>query len=131
VHGAERDFDDAIAAGDARGAVKGLLDLDDLVAEWANETFSADEEARARAAMRSMVTRLGEAADSGLRDPKAVVGPFVEALLEAREKARSEQRFADADAIRERLAGAGVEIRDTPAETEWTLSHGAAEPRRQ
>ena len=42
VHAAERQFDGAIGAGDARGAVKAALDLDDLMAEWANETFSAD-----------------------------------------------------------------------------------------
>ena len=70
-----------------------------------------------------MVTRLGEAADTGLRDPKETIAPYVEALLEARDTARNEQRFADADAIRERLAAAGVEIRDTPAGTDWTFGH--------
>ncbi|MBV8385638.1 MAG: hypothetical protein JO155_02480 [Acidimicrobiia bacterium] len=119
VHAAERQFADAVEAGDARGAVKAVLDLDDLMAEWANETFSADEEAQARSALRSMVTRLGEKADTGLRDPKELVGPYVEALLEAREKARNERRFADADAIRDRLLEAGVEIRDTPTGTDW------------
>ena len=119
VRAAEKHFDDAMAAGDARGAVKAVLDLDDLVAEWAHETFSADEEAQARAALRSMVTRLGEAADSGLRDPTEVIAPYVDALLEARQRARNEQRFTDADAIRDRLLAAGVEIRDTPSGTDW------------
>jgi hypothetical protein len=121
VRAAEREFDAALTDGDGRGAVKAVLDLDDLMAEWANETFSADEEAQARAALRSMVTRLGEAADNGLRDPKEAIAPYVEALLEARRTARSEQRFADADAIRERLTAAGVELRDTPAGTDWDL----------
>ncbi|MBV8982270.1 MAG: hypothetical protein JO086_15310 [Acidimicrobiia bacterium] len=121
VRAIERDFDGAVAAGDARGAVKAVLDLDDLMAEWASETFSADEEAQARAAVRSMVTRLGGAADTGLRDPKEVVGPFVEALLEARDRARNDKRFDEADAIRAGLTDAGVEIRDTPAGTDWVL----------
>src|SRR5207248_5664382 len=103
VHAAEQRFGEAIATGDARGAVKAVLDLDDLMAEWANETFSADEEAQARSALRSMVTRLGEAADAGVRDPKEAVAPYVEALIEARERARSGRRFDEADAIRERL----------------------------
>jgi cysteinyl-tRNA synthetase len=119
VHAAETRFDDALADADARGAVKAVLDLDDLMAEWANETFSADEEAQARAAVRSMVTRLGEAADTGLRDPKELVGPYVDALLEARDKARSEGRFPDADAIRDRLTSAGIEIKDTPTGSDW------------
>ena len=123
VHAAERQFDDAIGSGDARGAVKAVLDLDNVMAEWAHETFSADEEAQARAALRSMVTRLGEAADSGLRDPREAIAPYVDALLDARDRARNEQRFDDADAIRERLTAAGVEIRDTQAGTDWTFDH--------
>ena len=119
VRATERHFDDAVAAADARGAVKAVLDLDDLVAEWAHETFSADEEEQARAALRSMITRLGEAADRGLRDPRKVIGPYVDALLEARDRARREGHFADADAIRDRLVGAGIEINDTPTGTDW------------
>jgi cysteinyl-tRNA synthetase len=68
-----------------------------------------------------MITRLGETADSGLRDPKEAIAPYVDALLEAREQARREQRFADADAIRDRLTAAGIEIRDTATGTDWDL----------
>jgi cyanophycinase-like exopeptidase len=121
VTACERQFAEALDAGDARGAVKAVLDLDDLMAEWAHETFSTDEADRARAALRSMVTRLGEAADSGLRDPRQVIGPFVQALLEARERARADKRFDEADAIRDRLTAAGIEIRDAPAGTDWDL----------
>jgi hypothetical protein len=121
VHDSERRFGDALTDGDARGAVKAVLDLDDLMAEWANETFSADEEAQARSALRSMVTRLGEAADAGLRDPKEAVRPYVETFLEEREKARREGRFADADVIRDRLTAAGIEIRDAADGTHWDL----------
>ena len=117
----EGHFDDALDSGDARGAVKAVLELDDLMAEWSHETFSADEADQARAALRSMVTRLGETADSGLRDPKELIGPYIEALLEARDRARDEQRFADADAIRDRLTAAGIDISDTPAGTDWDL----------
>ena len=116
-----RQFDDALSSGDARGAVKAVLELDDLMVEWSHETFSADEEARARAALRSMVTRLGEAADAGMRDPRLMVGPYIEALLEARERARREGRYDEADIIRDRLLGEGVELRDGPDGTDWNL----------
>ena len=42
-----------------------------------------------------------------LRDPRELVGPFVEALLELRNAARNEGRFAEADLVRERLADRG------------------------
>ena len=122
VETAQRQFDAALASGDARGAVKAVLELDELMVAWANETFGTDEPDRARAALRGMVTRLGETADAGLRDPKEAVAPFVEALLAARDRARDEGRYDEADAIRDRLLAAGVEVRDRPGGTVWELS---------
>jgi cysteinyl-tRNA synthetase len=49
------------------------------------------------------------------------VAPLVEALLSARRRAREERRWPEADAIRESLVEAGVEVRDTPTGTEWDL----------
>ncbi|HYX44919.1 MAG TPA: hypothetical protein VE760_07745, partial [Acidimicrobiales bacterium] len=115
------DFESAVASGDARAAVKAVLGLDDLVLAWSRDSLESDELDRARAALRSMVVRLGEAAGSGLRDPRALVTPFVEALLAARRQAREERRWADADALRDRLVDAGIEVRDTPEGTSWEL----------
>jgi cyanophycinase-like exopeptidase len=121
VEACEREFAEALASGDARAAVTAVLGLDDLMVEWGQETFGAGEPERARAALRSMVTRLGERADEGLRDPREALAPFVDALLETRHRARSEKRFADADAVRDRLLAAGVEIHDHPDGTTWNI----------
>jgi cyanophycinase-like exopeptidase len=114
-------FDDALAAGDPRGAVKAVLALDDLVVEWSRDTLQSDELDRARAALRSMVVRLGDAAEDGVRDPRQVVGPFVEALVAARARARDERRWSEADMLRDRLVEAGVEVHDSPEGTSWEL----------
>jgi cyanophycinase-like exopeptidase len=121
IAGCQADFDDALVARDGRGAVKAILELDDLLTEWSRDTLQSDHLDRGRAALRSMVVRLGEAATSGLRDPRDVVAPFVDALLDARRQARTDRRFADADGLRDRLVDAGVEVRDTPDGTEWVL----------
>jgi cyanophycinase-like exopeptidase len=117
-----REFDAALAARDGRGAVKAVLQLDDLLVEWSRDTLQSDHLDRGRAALRAMVVRLGEASEEGLRDPREIVGPYVEAILDARRQARGDRRFADADALRDRLIEAGVEVRDTPGGTEWALS---------
>ena len=117
----EQSFDAAIAAGDAPGAVKIALELDDLLHDWSRDTTQSDLLDRGRAGLRAMIVRLGEAAETGLQDPRMVVGPLVEALLEARTQARSDNRWADADTLRDRLLAAGVEVRDTAAGTEWQL----------
>jgi cysteinyl-tRNA synthetase len=64
---------------------------------------------------------LGRAGEGGVRDPREVLGPFVEAMLEMRRKARADRRFDDADSIRDRLAELGVEVRDTADGSEWLL----------
>ena len=47
------------------------------------------------------------------------LGPFVDALLAARDRARADRRWDEADEIRGRLMAAGVEVRDTPDGTSW------------
>jgi cysteinyl-tRNA synthetase len=60
--------------------------------------------------------------EAGVRDPREVVGPFVEAMLELRARARAERRFEEADWIRERLEEFGIEVRDSPQGSEWLLA---------
>jgi len=49
-------------------------------------------------------------------------GPLVEFLLELREEARRSKDFAKADAIRDRLAAAGVIVEDRPGGARWRLA---------
>jgi cysteinyl-tRNA synthetase len=49
------------------------------------------------------------------------LGPLVEYLLELREQARKAKDFAGADAIRDRLAQAGVVVEDRPSGPRWRL----------
>ena len=114
-------FDAALAARDAAGAVKVALELDDLLHDWSRDSTQSDLLDRGRAGLRAMIVRLGEAAETGVRDPRVVVGPFVEALLDARRQARADGRWADADNLRDQLVAAGVEVRDTGDGTEWQL----------
>jgi cysteinyl-tRNA synthetase len=51
----------------------------------------------------------------------AVVDALVATLLEQRGKARAAKDFAAADAIRDQLKAAGVEIEDTPNGPQWSL----------
>ena len=117
----EQAFDAAIASGDAPAAVKVALELDDLLHDWSRDTTQSDLLDRGRAGLRAMIVRLGEAAEVGVRDPRQIVGPFVEALLDARRSARADNRWSDADTLRDRLMAAGVEVRDTPDGTDWQL----------
>jgi hypothetical protein len=111
----------AFERGDATAVTEAILGLEDLVTEWSTETFSGDEMDRARRTLRGLVVRLGDAATGGLRDPRDVVGPYVDALLAARADLRAAKQYAAADALRDRLLAVGVDVRDTPAGVEWEL----------
>jgi hypothetical protein len=114
-------FDDALGRRDAPAATEAALELEGVLHAWSADTFESDEVDRARAGLRRMVVRLGELAAAGLRDPREAAAPWVEALLFERNEARVSRRFGDADRIREVLERAGVEVRDTPALTQWAL----------
>jgi hypothetical protein len=118
-------FDSAVAGRDPNGATEAVLELEATLHAWSADTFQSDELDRARAALRRMIVRLGELVGPGLRDPREVLAPWVEALLVERAEARQGGRFADGDRIRKRLEDFGVEVRDTPAGTDWGLRETA------
>jgi len=118
----EGGFAAALGRRDVTAAVGEVLELEAQIKEWSTDIPFGDAMDRARASLRSLVVELGRAGEAGVRDPREVVGPFVEAMLELRARARSERRFDESDWIRDRLADLGVEVRDTAAGSEWLLS---------
>ncbi len=114
-------FATALANSDADGAARAALELDDAIVGWSGDTLQSDATDHARAVLRSMITRLAGAATSGLRDPRDVLGPFVQVLLDLRAQVRADKRFDLSDIIRDRLAALNVEVRDTPDGAEWSF----------
>ena len=49
------------------------------------------------------------------------VDVLVAGLLEQRAKARADKDFARADAIRDRIKAAGIEVEDTPTGPKWSV----------
>jgi cysteinyl-tRNA synthetase len=80
-------------------AMLGVLGIDPLDPRWSEGGVSGEE------------SRL-----------KTAVTSLVEALLEQRSAARAAKDFATADAIRDQLKQAGIELEDTPQGPKWTLA---------
>jgi cyanophycinase-like exopeptidase len=117
----EQSFSVALTTRQAAAAAEAILALDRTIQEWSADTLQSDEPDRARAVLHSLVHRLGEAAAAGLRDPREVLAPLVERLLELRAELRGERAWQLADRVRDRLVAAGIELRDTPEGTTWNL----------
>jgi hypothetical protein len=114
---------DALARHDVDGLVAAILEMESVLYEWRADLGGTNERDRGRAEMRQLIVRLGElvrgGAQAGMREQLA---PLVDVLLSLRGAARREQRFHDADRLREILAQCGVEVEDTPTGTGWTLT---------
>jgi cyanophycinase-like exopeptidase len=117
----EQVFETALAGRSAAGAAEAILHLDRTIQEWATDSLQTDDPDQARAVLRSLVHRLGEAAGEGLRDPRELLAPLVENLLALRAELRVERAWALADRLRAQLAAARIELHDTPNGTLWEL----------
>ena len=97
-------------AGKVNDAVEALLDLDKV-----------ERDIDTRAQVHALVTRLGQLAASPKIDIESVVGPYIEALLAARESARKKGDWSEADAIRDRLIELKVSIKDSNDGSSWQI----------
>jgi cyanophycinase-like exopeptidase len=104
------DVDGALQAGDVKAALDTVLRMDSVAATRAEREF-----------VRIAVARLGAYAADAPVDRARELAPYVTLLLELRGTARAEGRFAEADAVRDRLTALGVALHDTPDGTHWEL----------
>ncbi len=122
----EAAFTAALAARSVEDCVHVALELEQAITAWSADTLQSDDAEHARHVLRGMLTQLGELARTGARDPREVLGGFVELLLDLRERARNARDWATADTVRDRLRGLGVQVRDTPDGHEWELVPGTS-----
>jgi hypothetical protein len=124
IAAAERRFEAAERDADADGMVAAIIDLEAAIAAWAGDTEEDQGTEQARAVLRSLVTRLGQAAREGLGDPRDRLRSAVQPLVALRATLRREGSYLAADAIRDALAAAGLELQDTPEGPQWQLASG-------
>jgi hypothetical protein len=119
---AEARFVAALDRRDAAGMVEAILELESAIRDWSADTEEDEGTDLARDVLRGLVTRLGEAATVGLRDPDDVVRPLVQPMLTLRDDLRDAASYEIADRIRDILTAANVEVHDTEGGTTWTAT---------
>jgi cysteinyl-tRNA synthetase len=116
---AEREFAAAADGRDAGTMAGVILELETAIRQWEADTDEDQGPEQARALLRGLIGRLGQAAQAGLDDPRDRLRPAVEPLIALRNTLRGEGNFAAADAIRQALAAAALDLGDTPDGTRW------------
>lgn len=107
---------------DGRAAVAALLEMESAIEARVRSGEDSPDLDNARSTFRSLIARLGEAAAAGRADPRSAIGPYVQALLDVRTRAREARDWVAADLVRDRLTEAGVEVRDGADGSTWTIA---------
>ena len=102
--------EEMLDSGDVNSAVEALLNIDKI-----------ERDIDTRAQVHALVTRLGELAANPKVDIATIVGPYIEALLTARESARKQGNWSEADAIRDKLIELRVSIKDSKDGSSWQI----------
>ena len=123
----EGTFVAALEHGETREAVAALLDLDSAIAAppppGRGQPGPRQRERDVPVAL-SCGSATGAAAGA---ETHVIDGELVGGLVEARDTARANRDFATADRIRDRLAAAGIEVRDGANGSTWVHAGAAAE----
>lgn len=105
-----RHLEEMIESGRVNDAVEALLNLDEI-----------DRDIDTRAVIHALITRLGQLAANPRVDVRSIVEPYIDALLEARQLARQNKRWDEADNIRDRLTELKVIIKDDSTGSSWEI----------
>jgi len=106
-------FRAALQSGDSGAALAAALTTEEAV-------FTHQDGAHQE--LRTMLVELADAAHSGLQDPRTILSPLVDVALNIRKLARENKDYAMSDIVRDSLAAAGIEVRDTPEGVQWDLA---------
>ncbi len=115
------DAEKALESGDVDAAVACALGIEAALEEWKGDTSTTDERDRARQRFHEIIVAMGGVAAVGTQDPRDLLAPYVEVALTARRAARERKDFAQSDAIRDALLGAGLDVRDTAEGVVWEI----------
>jgi len=114
----------ALDADQIHEAVAALLELDEAVEARIRAGEDSPDLDNASATLRSLVVRLGEHAGADRGRSGDGLAPLVETLLELRDRARAAKDWPTADLIRDRMAAAGIEVRDGAEGSTWVVAGG-------
>jgi cysteinyl-tRNA synthetase len=98
---------------------RAIAALFDLVRAINRAAAGGRSVAKAQATLRELAGVLGFMLES--HTAAAEAAPFIDLLVELRADLRKARQFELADRVREGLGELGVELKDGPAGTKWTL----------
>ncbi len=121
VNGIEASFRNGLAHHDQEKTTNALLELDSTI--WKAKKDIEDEESisQAREILRDSIVLLGANLSSSPRQLRESLSPVVDRMLQLRARFRNEQKWSEADRIREILQQSNIQVEDTKDGFQWYI----------
>ena len=121
VHALQSAFQNGLEKNLSEETTSALLELDGLIWKAQMELESEEFISQAREIERDMIALLGSQLASSSSNTIECIAPLVEELLKLRTQFRVQQKWQEADAIRDCLARLSIEIEDTGEGSRWKM----------
>ena len=117
----EASFRKGVTNHDPKETTNSLLELDSAI--WKAQKDLEDEEniSQAREILRDSIVILGAELGASPRDLRKHLSPLVEQMLQLRSRFRNEQKWSEADRIREVLQQSNIHVEDTKDGIRWHI----------
>lgn len=122
IHGLADAVREALDLGRDEQVAGGLLELERHIWQSQKRLEERNEMGAAREVMREVIALLTAQMSTRPTSVRACVAPLVEALLDLRERLRREKAWHMADAVRDCLLKANIQVLDTPGGASWQLT---------
>jgi cyanophycinase-like exopeptidase len=117
----ENYFQKGLSHYDPKHTTNALLELDSLIWKAQRDLESEENIAQAREILRDSIVLLGAELEISTHRRREFLTPLVEAMLQLRERFRNEQKWSEADRIREILQQARIQVEDTKDGFQWHI----------
>jgi hypothetical protein len=114
-------FRDGLSHHDPKETTNALLDLDSTIWKAQKDLENEENISQARETLRDLIVLLGAELGSSPRRLRKYLSPLVEQMLQLRERFRNEQKWSEADRIREILQQSNIQVVDTKEGFQWHI----------
>ena len=118
----EASFREGLANHDQKDTTNAILELDSAI--WKAQKDLEDEEriSEAREILRDSIVLLGAELGASHRHLRKYLSPLVKQMLQLRSQFRNEQKWSEADRIREVLHQSNIHVEDTKDGFQWHIT---------
>lgn len=124
IHSLADTVREALDLGRDEQVAGGLLELERHIWQSQRQLEERNEMGAAREVMREVIALLTARLSCRPTSVRACVAPLVDALVDLRQRLRQEKAWDMADAVRDCLLKANIQVVDTPTGASWQLTEG-------